>query len=67
MIMGELNPAQEAKLRNLCDRYNVEFSPAHYVVHPSTSSMMASWAEGWVGGSPGTIFIGVSPEGDSHS
>ena len=65
--MGELNPAQEAKLRNLCDRYNVSFDPAHYMVYPATSSMMAGWAEGWVGGSNNTIYIGVSPEGDSHS
>lgn len=65
--MAELNPAQEAKLRDLCSRYNVTFDPSHYRVYPETSSMMRGWAEGWVGGSSETIFVGVSPEGDSHS
>ena len=66
-VMAAPNPAQEARLRELCSRYELEYDPAHYVVHPPTSSMMPGWAEGWVGGSPGTLFVGVSPEGQSHS
>ncbi len=62
-----MNPAQIARARLLAARYGVEFDEAHYIVYPPTSSMMAGWAEGWVGGSPGTIYVGISPEGDSHS
>lgn len=80
-----MTDAQEAKLRNLCERYGVEFDLAHYIVFPADSLMMPGWAEGWIGGpehanpqyhtfQPGerqsakhTIYVGVSPEGDSHS
>ena len=54
-------------LQILCRSYGVAFDPSHYLVYPSDSSMMPGWAEGWVGGSPGTLYVGVSPEGASHS
>lgn len=66
-VMAEMTPAQEEKLRFLCDRYSVSFDPAHYMIYPETSSMMRGWAEGWVGGSEGTLYVGVDPEGRSHS
>lgn len=70
---AEMNDAQELTLRRLCQRYGCDFSRAHYLVYPPTSNMMAGWAEGWVGGydgvtkKPHTIYVGVSPEGESHS
>lgn len=63
----KLNEAQESKLRDLCKRYNVAFDASHYVVFSQYASMMAGWAEGWIGGEPGTLYVGVSPEGESHS
>jgi hypothetical protein len=63
----KMNHAQEAKLRLLCHRYGVEFNADHYIVFGPASSMMAGWAEGWIGGKPGTLYVGVSPAGDSHS
>jgi hypothetical protein len=62
-----MTEAQEAKLRQLCDAYNVEFDAGQYLVFPADSWMMPGWAEGWVGGDPTTIFVGVSPTGESHS
>lgn len=77
-----LTEAQAATLRNLCDRYGVEYLPEHYVVHAPDSTLMPGWAEGWVGGPhhanpqyaepewpPGkpTVYVGVSPEGEAHS
>lgn len=59
--------AQEAKLRQLCTRYEVEFNPDHYLLYPDDSWIMPEWVEGWVGGREDTLYIGVSPEGDSHS
>ncbi len=61
------NEAQEAKLRQLCEVYRVDYDPDHYFVYPPTSAMMANWCEGWIGGQEGTLYIGVSPEGHSHS
>lgn len=65
--MAQMTPAQEEKLRSLCERYNVAFDPTHYMIYPETSSMMRGWAEGWVGGSSDTLYVGVDPEGRSHS
>jgi hypothetical protein len=62
-----MNEAQRASLQRLSERYGVPFDESHYLVHPPTSCMMPGWAEGWVGGSPGTIYVGCSPEGDTHS
>lgn len=77
-----LTDAQERTLRNLCERYHVEFDEDHYSVYTADSIIMPGWAEGWVGGpthanpqyaepaeprGAPTIYVGVSPEGDSHS
>lgn len=52
------------RLRILCERYSVAFDADHY---RPTFDLPTGWVSGWVGGEPGTIFVGVSPEGDSHS
>lgn len=72
-----MTPAQEQRLRQLCANYNVEFDPSDYIEYPPDSFMMPGWVEGWVGGvergpdgfkpRKHTIYVGVSPEGDSHS
>jgi len=72
-----LTQAQYDKLSLLCERYNVPFDPTHYRVWSDDASMTKGFAEGWVGGidyAPGndqgnrsTIYIGVEPNGDSHS
>ncbi len=79
---AQLTEAQEATLRKLCDRYAVEFDPAHYAVYSDTAVMLPGWAEGWIGGSnhanpdymqptepvgKPTLYVGVSPEGEAHS
>lgn len=77
-----MTEAQVAALEGLCGRYGVEYSAEHYYVYPVDSSMMAGWAEGWLGGpqhanpqyqrpaepaGKPTLYIGVSPEGEAHS
>jgi hypothetical protein len=66
------NEAQEAKLRQLCDGFRVEYASYHYHVYPDDSWMMPGWCEGWIGGHDlqaerPTIYVGVSPEGEAHS
>jgi hypothetical protein len=51
-----LTPEQEAALRDLCDRYKVEFDPTNF--HPRFD-LPAGYAAGWVG----PIYVGCSPEG----
>lgn len=65
----DTNMTQEQfdKLSDLCNRYNVKMSLRDY--HPDFS-LPAGWFAGWVGGDDQvnkTIFVGVSPQGDSHS
>lgn len=60
-----MTSAQEARLRLLCKRYNVRFDPTDY--HPAALATWSGWVEGWIGGKPGTLFVGVSPAGASHS
>lgn len=59
-----LTPQQDERLRVLCERYHVEFDPQHYY---AAFDLPEGWVQGWIGGQPGTLFVGVSPEGDSHS
>lgn len=61
-----MTPEQEAKLRLLCERYHVTFNPDHYFQNPE-GWIMPGWVEGWVGGTPSTIYVGVAPDGSSHS
>lgn len=73
-----MTDAQRARLQDLCERYGVPFNEGDYLVYSANSSMMAGWAEGWVGGNAHataerggtekpTLYVGVSPEGESHS
>lgn len=71
-----LNEAQEASLRQLCDRYEVEYQADHYTVWPEDSFIMPGYAEGWIGGPDHakdcgtgavTIYVGVSPTGEVSS
>lgn len=67
-----LTLAQVNRLRTLCENYGVEFHAADY---KPAFDLPTGWVAGWVGGlvhagTPGfvkTIYVGVSPEGDSHS
>lgn len=63
----KLKEAQEQALRGICERYGVDFNASDYLVHRESSWMMPGWAEGWVGGTESTIYVGVSPEGEIHS
>lgn len=75
LINTQMTQEQFDKLKDLCHRYNVPMAIADYVVNSQGSPMMAGWIETWVGGNvrnaakdqTPTIFVGVSPEGDSHS
>lgn len=67
-----LTPKQEERLRQLCESYGVKFDPAHYW---PAFDLPPGWVNGWVGGyvehgqgsEHPTLFVGVSPEGESHS
>lgn len=81
MIKRELlntNMTQEQfdKLLILCERYEVSMAISDYQVYSQDSTFTPGWAEGWIGGpnhnggfvaKRKTIFVGVSPQGDSHS
>lgn len=59
--------AQRDRLWEMCGNYGVAFNEADYQVQSLNSSMQPGWVEGWIGGKPGTIYTGVSPEGQSHT
>jgi hypothetical protein len=66
--MKRMTEAQRDKLWDLCGRYNVPFRETDYVIMPEGSIFgPPNWVQGWVGGESNTIFVGVSPEGESHS
>jgi hypothetical protein len=68
LLGTKMTQEQFDKLTYLCKRYKVDMKIADYLVYPEQSFMMPGWAEGWVGGEAGsTIYVGVSPQGDSHS
>lgn len=73
-----MTSAQEETLRDLCERYHVEYDPSHYYVWPEDSVFTPGFAEGWLGGrehspfpSEGpvrlSLYVGVDPEGRAHS
>lgn len=79
---ARMTDAQDATLRALCDRYQVEYDPAHYIINALEQPFTPGWAEGWVGGythanpeyarpsepvSKPTIYVGVDPDGRSYS
>jgi hypothetical protein len=66
--------AQRDALWLLCGRYNVTFREDDYLLIPRESSFTPGFVEGWVGGSlhaagrpRSTIYVGVEPDGRSHS
>lgn len=59
-----MNNQQVLALVRVCRNYGVLFREADFLIYPETSSMMAGWAEGWIGD---RIQVGCSPEGDVHS
>lgn len=59
--------AQRDRLWALCGGYNVPFREDDY--HP-TFDLPDGWVAGWIGGcvtGRRTLYVGVSPEGESHS
>lgn len=71
-----LTEKQESALRNICERYHVDFNPEHY---PPGWDLPPGYVNGWVGGithstkfssvtgDKVTIFIGCSPDGEISS
>lgn len=59
-----LTVAQRDKLRDLCERFGVQFDPTAFVVYADDKPIMAGYAEGWIGNA---LLVGVEPNGDSHS
>lgn len=73
-----LDDAQERALRDLCERYSVEFDPLHY---RQSFDLPLGYVSGWVGGhehaplsavgfvagAKPTIYVGVSPAGEVSS
>jgi hypothetical protein len=57
-----MTDAQRNRLWEKCGDYNVPFNENDYFRDPQNG-----WVEGWLGGSRDTIYLGVSPEGESHS
>lgn len=55
------------KVETLCHRYTAKFRYSDYRRYPDDASMMKGYVEGWIGGQQTTIFVGVEPNGDSHS
>jgi hypothetical protein len=51
---------QLAALQRICERYGVAFDAAHYWPQ---FDLPAGYVAGWVGGKPGTIYVGCSPDG----
>lgn len=67
LLDTKMTQEQFDKLSDLCHRYKVKMKLSDYVVYGQHSIMMPGWAEGWIGGQKSTLYVGVSPEGDSHS
>lgn len=64
-----LTEAQESALRDLCDRYKVQYSADHY---HHTFDLPEDYVAGFVGGyeiqaTRPTLFIGCSGTGEIHS
>jgi hypothetical protein len=59
-----MTAAQEATLRRLCDGYKVTFDTADY--HPQFD-LPTGYVAGWIGGRPGTIYVGVDVVGNASS
>lgn len=64
-----MNEIQRNALSALCSRYGVEFKESDYFTYSADSSLMAGWAEGWIGGNEGRkLYVGCDPKtGQIHS
>lgn len=60
VVYGRTNPAQDAKLRDLCERNHVEYDPYQYS-HPF------GLPDGYVGGLVGGVYYGVDTDGRASS
>jgi hypothetical protein len=59
---------QYEKVSDLCHRYREAFKFNDYRLQTEgVFGTPAGWLEGWVGGVTTTIYVGVAPNGDSHS
>lgn len=74
LLNTRMTQEQFDKLNFLCRQHSVPMTIGDYVVNSPDLPLMAGWIESWVGGNErhkglykSTIFVGVSPEGDSHS
>jgi hypothetical protein len=64
-----MNDIQRTALSDLCRILGVRFEDSDYFIYPETSSLMAGWAEGWIGGNDGRkLYVGCDPRtGQIHS
>ena len=64
-----MNDLQRTALSDLCRIHGVQFKDSDYFIYPETSSLMAGWAEGWIGGNDGRkLYVGCDPRtGQIHS
>lgn len=67
---------QLLKLWKMCGNYKVPFREDDYIRHSMSASMTKGYVEGWVGGrqhdggraeEKATIYVGVSPTGESYT
>ena len=62
LTSGGMNDIQRTALSDLCRILGVRFKESDYFIYPETSSMMAGWAEGWIGGNDGRkLYVGCDP------
>lgn len=59
-----LTDQQTDTLRRLCEQRALTFDPDHY---QPQFDLPPGYVAGWIGGDTGTIYVGVSPEGDASS
>ena len=64
-----MNDLQRTALSDLCRILGVQFKDSDYFVYPESSSMMARWAEGWIGGNDvRKLYVSCDPRtGQIHS
>lgn len=64
-LRGSPDPSRALDtIRTLCDRYHVTYDPTHYA---PAFDLPTGWVAGWVGGTPGTLYVGVDPDGAASS
>lgn len=70
LLEHKMTQEQFDKLADLCRRYKVPMKLSDYVVRQAGSIFTPLWIESWVGGNEQenkTLFVGVAPDGASHS